>query len=195
MLPIYVDIDDILADTSSSLIHIAEKEFRKKVPFEELTSFDLKVSFDLTQDEYEGFLDMAHQPDEILNLAPIQEAIQALEQWSASGYQISIVTGRPTSTYDTTLAWLTRHEVPYDNFFMVNKYARPSMDETIALPMQAFSEMKFHFAVEDSYDMAVYLAHSMDTQVLLYDRPWNRSTNHNRKIKRFRSWEELKRLP
>ena len=195
MLPIYVDIDDVLADTSSSLIHIAEKEFHKKVPFEELTSFDLKKSFDLTQGEYEYFLDLAHQPDEILSMEPIQEAIQALKQWMASGYEISIVTGRPTSTYDTTLAWLAHNHVPYHHFYMVNKYARPGMDETIALPMQAFSEMKFQFAVEDSYDMAVYLAHSMDTRVLLYDRPWNRSTNHNRKIKRFRSWEELKRLP
>ena len=42
MPPIYVDIDDVLADTSGALINIAEKEFQRKVPFEELTSFDLK---------------------------------------------------------------------------------------------------------------------------------------------------------
>ena len=195
MFPIYVDIDDVLADTSSALIDIAEKEFHKKVPFEELTSFDLKVSFDLTQEEYETFLEMAHQPDEILNLMPIQEAIQAINQWMASGYEISIVTGRPTATYKTTLEWLALHEVPYDHFFMVDKYARPGMDDTIALSMQAFSEKKFHFAIEDSYEMAVYLAKNMDTQVLLYDRPWNRSANQNKNIKRFRSWEEVYRLP
>lgn len=191
MLPIYVDIDDILADTSSCLIHIAEKEFHKKVPFAELTSFDLKVSFDLTQDEYEHFLEMAHQPDEILNIAPIPDAIKTLRQWMASGYEISIVTGRPTTTYETTQEWLAVHQVPYDHFFMVNKYARQGMDNKIALSMQALSEMKFQFAIEDSYDMAVHLADSMGTQVLLYDRPWNRGPNLNGKIKRFRSWEEL----
>lgn len=191
MLPIYVDIDDVLADTSSCLIHIAEREFRKKVPFEEFTSFDLKVSFDLTQHEYEHFLEMAHQPDEILNIAPIPDAIAALRQWMASGYEISIVTGRPTTTYETTLDWLAAHNIPNDHFFMVNKYARPGMDESIALSMQALSEMKFQFAVEDSYDMAVHLADNMDTQVLLYDRPWNRGPALNGKIRRFQSWDEL----
>jgi len=191
MFPIYVDIDDVLADTSRCLIKIAEKEFRKKVPFEALTSFDLKVSFDLTHDEYEHFLEMAHQPDEILNIAPVPDAIKALRQWMASGYEISIVTGRPTTTYETTMEWLAAHNVPHDHFFMVNKYARPGMDESIALSMQSLSEMAFHFAIEDSYDMAVYLAVKMDTQVLLYDRPWNRGPGLNGKIKRFRNWNEL----
>ena len=191
MLPIYIDIDDVLADTSSALIHLAEKEFHKKIPFDKLTSFDLKVSFDLTQDEYEHFLRLAHEPDEILGLAPFTEAIKTVRQWIASGHEICIVTGRPTSTYKTTLKWLTRHDVPYDHSYMVNKYARPGMDETIALSMEAFSEMKFQFAIEDSYDMAVYLADSMDRPVFLYDRPWNRSANHNGNIKRFRTWGEL----
>ena len=191
MLPIYVDIDDVLADTSSCLIHIAEKEFRKKVPFEELISFDLKVSFDLTQDEYDHFMEMVHQPDEILNIAPIPDAIQALRHWMASDYEISIVTGRPTTTYDTTLEWLTRHEVPYDHFFIVDKYSRQGMDNKMALSMQALSKMKFCFAIEDSYDMAVHLAGSMDTEVFLYDRPWNRGPGLNGKIRRFQSWEEI----
>ena len=191
MPPIYVDIDDVLADTSGSLINIAEKEFQKQVPFEELTCFDLKISFDLTQEEYELFLNLAHEPDIILGLEPYSDAIDAVKRWIASGNEICIVTGRPTTTYETTLEWLARNNVPFNDFFMVNKYARPGMDDTIALSMQAFSEMKFQFAVEDSYDMAVYLAETMDTQVFLYDRPWNRSTNLNGKIKRFQNWVEI----
>jgi uncharacterized HAD superfamily protein len=195
MLPIYVDIDDVLADTSSCLIEIAEKEFCKRVAFEELTSFDLMTSFCLSRKEYEHFLAMAHQPDEILNLAPIPEAIQTLEKWASSGHEIFVVTGRPTSTHDTTLEWLARHEVPYDRFFMVNKYARPGMDEAIALSMPAFSKMKFQFAIEDAYDMAVHLAETMDTRVLLYDRPWNRGPDRNGNIRRFRWWDELQDIP
>lgn len=192
MLPIYVDIDDVLANTSRSLINIAEKEFHNKIPFEKFTSFDLKVSFNLSQDEYEYFLEMAHKPNEILGMEPVHEAIEALQHWAASGYEISIVTGRPTATYETTQEWLAVHEVPYDHFFIVDKYARQGMDNKIALSMQALSEMKFCFAVEDSYDMAVYLAESMDTKVFLYDRPWNRFPKLNKKINRFRSWEELR---
>lgn len=191
MLPIYVDIDDVLADTSRALIDLAESAFGKKVAFKDLRSFDLKASFDLTQAEYELFLAMAHEPAEILGLEPFADAIDAVKHWITSGHEICIVTGRPTTTYETTLAWLARHHVPFDHFFMVNKYARPGMDKTIALSMQAFSEMQFRFAIEDSYDMAVHLADSMDTPVFLYDRPWNRATNRSRKIKRFQQWEEI----
>ena len=194
MLPIYVDIDDVLADTSQELIDLAENAFGKKVAFNDLRSFDLKVSFDLTQEEYDHFLEMAHEPDEILGLQPFPEAIDAVRHWMATGHEICIVTGRPTTTYETTLKWLARHHVPFDHFYMVNKYARPGMDETIALSMQAFSEMKFQFAIEDSYDMAVHLADSMDTPVFLYDRPWNRGPNLNGKIKRFRGWNELQAI-
>jgi uncharacterized HAD superfamily protein len=191
MLPIYVDIDDVLADTSRALIDLAESVFGKKVAFHDLRSFDLKVSFDLTQAEYEQFLETAHAPDEILGLQPFTDAIDAVRHWMASGHEICIVTGRPTSTHKTTLKWLTRHDVPFDHFYMVNKYARPGMDETIALSMPAFSEMKFQFAVEDSYDMAVHLADSMDTPVFLYDRPWNRGPALNGNIRRFQRWDEL----
>ena len=191
MLPIYVDIDDVLADTSGALIDLAESAFGKKVAFSDLKSFDLKVSFGLTQEEYEHFLNLAHEPDEILGLLPYTEAIDAVQHWVTSGHEICIVTGRPTSTYETTLEWLARHDVPFDDFFMVNKYARPGMDETIALPMQAFSEMKFQFAIEDSHDMAVYLADNMNTQVFLYDRPWNRGPALDGKIRRFQSWDEI----
>ena len=51
--------------------------------------------------------------------------------------------------------------------------------------------MTFSFAIEDSFDMAVYLADTMDTPVYLYDRPWNRTFNRNRKIKRFQNWEDV----
>jgi uncharacterized HAD superfamily protein len=100
MLPIYVDIDDVLADTSGALIDLAESTFGKKVAFNDLKSFDLKVSFDLTQEEYEHFLNLAHKPNEILGLDPYTEAIDAVRRWTASGHAISIITGRPTSTYE-----------------------------------------------------------------------------------------------
>ncbi len=194
MPPIYIDIDDVLADTSRSLIDIAESDFDKKVPFEKLTSFDLQVSFNLSRGEYKRLMEVAHRPDQILGLEPVHEAIEALQQWVVSGYEISIVTGRPTATHATTLEWLAMHKIPFDHFFMVDKYSRPGMDTDIALSMQALSEMKFCFAIEDSYDMAVHIADKMDTPVFLFDRPWNRSPNLNNRIKRFRSWKELQHI-
>ena len=75
MLPVYVDLDDVLSDTTKSFIKILECEFGKKVNFEDIFSFDLKVSFNLTEIEFEHFFQMVHQPDVILEFAPIEGAI------------------------------------------------------------------------------------------------------------------------
>ena len=85
MLPIYVDIDDVLADTAGALIDLAESAFGKTVAFNDLKSFDLKVSFDLTQEEYEYFLNLAHEPDKILGLSPYTEAIGAVQAIEEAG--------------------------------------------------------------------------------------------------------------
>ena len=113
MLPIYVDFDDVLADTTSAFLKILKLEFGKSVNFEDIFSFDLKASFDLSESEFEHFFQRVHQPEVIMEFAPIEGAVGVLEEWVKLGYQISIVTGRLTSAYAASLDWLSKHKVPY----------------------------------------------------------------------------------
>ncbi len=191
MLPIYVDFDDVLSETTSAFLKILELEFGKRVNFEDIFSFDLKASFNLSDREYEDFFHRVHQADVIMSFAPIEGAIDALEGWVKLGYQISIVTGRLTSAHDASLDWLAKHDVPYHSFTMVNKYARGNIDSKIAVSMEVFSEMKFSLAVEDSATMALHLSQKMGIPVALIDRPWNRTANLNPKISRYTSWYDI----
>jgi hypothetical protein len=191
MLPIYVDFDDVLSDTTSAFLKILELEFGKRVNFEDIFSFDLKASFNLSDREYEDFFHRVHQADVIMSFAPIEGAIDALEGWVKLGYQISIVTGRLTSAHDASLDWLSKHDVPYHSFTMVDKYARGNIDSKIAVSMEVFSEMKFSLAVEDSATMALHLSQKMGIPVALIDRPWNRRTDLNHRISRYTSWYDI----
>ena len=191
MSPIYVDFDDVLSDTTSAFLKILKLEFGKSVNFEDIFSFDLKVSFKLTESEYEHFFQRVHQPEVIMAFDPMEGAIGALEDWVTLGYQISIVTGRLTSAYEASLAWLSKHDVPFHSFIMVDKYSRKNIDKKIAVSMQEFSKMRFSLAVEDSATMARYLSQKMDIQVVLIDRPWNRGTNLNHIIRRYKSWSDI----
>jgi len=191
MQPIYVDIDDVLCNTARALMALLEQAFKKRVSYDSITSFDLKVSFGLTQDEYEHFMHLAHRPDQILSMDPIPEAIETLKKWMDSGYDITIVTGRPTPTHDTTLKWLTSNNVPFSEFLMVDKYSRAEKDAPEAITLEDLSKMKFHAAVEDSYDMAQLIADRMTIPVYLVDRPWNRAPGLNGNIKRFSNWRDL----
>jgi uncharacterized HAD superfamily protein len=109
MLPIYVDFDDVLADTTSAFLKILELEFGKRVNFEDIFSFDLQASFGLGESEFEHFFQRVHQPEVIMAFAPIEGAVGVLQEWITLGYQISIVTGRLTSAYAASLDWLSKH--------------------------------------------------------------------------------------
>jgi uncharacterized HAD superfamily protein len=191
MSPIYVDFDDVLSDTTSAFLKILKLEFGKSVDFEDIISFDLKVSFKLTESEYEHFFQRVHQPEVIMAFDPMEGAIGALEDWVKLGHQISIVTGRLTSAYEASLDWLSKHDVPFHSFMMVDKYSRKNIDKKIAVSMEELSDMKFSFAVEDSAKMALHLSQKMGIPVALIDRPWNRGTNLNHKISRYKSWYDI----
>lgn len=191
MKPIYVDMDDVLTESTKAFIQIIHREFGRSIRFEDIHSFDLKTSFGLSDDEFDHFFDLAHQPDAILSYAPMEGAIESLRDWSRKGCDISIVTGRLTSAYDASKQWLSDHKVPYTSFFTVNKYGRENMDPTLSISLEQLSEKQFCFAVEDSADMARYLSLNMQIPVFLYDRPWNRKFETNGSIKRFNSWKAL----
>jgi len=192
MFPIYVDLDDVLAATVKAFIAIVKQEFGKTVVNEQITDFDLKKSFDLSQQEYDHLFDMAHRPEEILKMDTITGAVDVLSAWSKKGHPIAIVTGRLTSTYDSSLEWLAKHQVPYDSFTIVDKYNRPNMDPDIAITLDQLSKMEFSLAVEDSAAMATFLSNDMNTSVALLDRPWNRKIRLNTNVNRYSAWEDLK---
>ena len=191
MLPIYVDFDDVLSDTTSAFLKILQREFGKIVNFEDIFSFDLKASFNLTDSEYAHFFQRVHQADVIMSFAPMLGAISALESWANRGYQIAIVTGRLTCAHEASLEWLAKYDVPYHSFTMVDKYSRGNSDPRIAVSMEAFSELKFSLAVEDSANMAMHLSQKMGIPVALIDRPWNRHVDLNHRISRYTSWHDI----
>ncbi len=193
MLPIYVDLDDVLSETTQACSELLKREYGREVRFEQITSFNLQEAFGLTQREYDYFFELIHRPEEILRFEPVDGAIEVLTNWAARGYEIVIVTGRLTSTYESSLEWLHSHKVPYDSFIMVDKYSRPDTDHRIAISMDELPEKKFSLAVEDSLFMAEYISQTMDTRVALYDRPWNRAQSIFDKIERCATWNRIGR--
>ena len=187
---IYVDMDDVLCETARALLAIAEREFGKTIPYDQLNTFEVGEACGLAMREIEELFRLAHHPEELLAMAPIGEAISVLARWAGSGHEIAIVTGRPPSTYDASRAWLARYEVPHHDFVMVDKYGRFATENTIAITLPELAERRFSFAVEDSPMMARFLASEMKVPVALLDRPWNQMDDHPL-ITRLKSWSEI----
>jgi uncharacterized HAD superfamily protein len=191
MTSIYIDIDDVLAESCQTFLHVLEREFDKKVSFSQITDFDLKKSFGLTDEEYQRFFDCIHQPDEMICHTPVPGARSTVQGWHDRGYEICILTGRPADAKEVSVQWLERHAFSYHRFQIVNKYGRKGSEGNGSISLQDLSRHSFDLAVEDSAQMAVFLSETMQVPVALLDRPWNRGFSFGEKVHRCRDWQEI----
>ena len=190
---IYVDLDDVLCETARHFLVIVAREFNKRIAYEDLTNFAIGSSCGLRPAETDELYRIVHRPDELMQMAPIDGAIATLQQWANNGYEIAIVTGRPPESYEPSLAWLTRHRVPYASFCMVDKYSRFATDNTIAIRLDELAQQKYCWAVEDSLPMAKFPASRMELPVALIDCPWNRASADHANVGRYADWPTLAR--
>ena len=191
---IYVDVDDVVSRTTETYPGVVAQEFGKLVSFEDLTSFDLKLCFQLTDNEFQYFFDLVHQPNFLLEFEPVDGAIQTLNAWADMGHVIDIVTGRPTSAQEATLGWLEKYDVPFRGFIMVDKYNRPGNDMSLVISKEELSMMDYNLAVEDSPEMAMFLARDMDVSTALIHRPWNRACTVHDNLVRCVSWDDVRSM-
>lgn len=195
---IYVDVDDVLADATASLIVLARDLFGREVDYESCHSFDLGESFGLTPAQRDALLDAAHEDVAVESMRPVEGAAEILLAWQETGHEVHIVTGRPPSTLPATRRWLASMQMPHSSIASVDKYGRQAHLEE-AVPLRALAERRFEVAIEDSLSMAGFLAEETGARVLLLDRPWNRDLSRipagtRRKVQRVVSWAEISSL-
>ena len=188
---IYVDLDDVLCQAARHFLLVVKREFGKRVDYEQLTNFDVGHSCVLTAAEREKLYEVVHRPDELLSMAPIGEATEALRGWHEQGFDIAIVTGRPPDSYEASIAWLVKHGIAHSSFTVVDKYSRFATENTVAISLADLARRRFCWAVEDSLPMAQYLAGTMNVPVALLDCPWNRAESEPAGINRFQSWRAI----
>ena len=188
---IYVDLDDVLCQTARHFLVIVEREFGKRVGYEQLTNFDIGTSCGLQSEEREHLYRVVHEQDELMKIAPIEAAIAVLRQWVEAGFAIAIVTGRPPDSYEPSIAWLQRYQVPHRWFTMVDKYSRFATENTVAIGLDELAARQYCWAVEDSLPMAQYLGGEMGVPVALIDCPWNRALTNHPSVDRFTDWRSV----
>ncbi|MDH3744227.1 MAG: bifunctional metallophosphatase/5'-nucleotidase [Acidobacteriota bacterium] len=197
---IYVDLDDVLSETGRAFVAVLERDFGRTVDFEDMESFDLGASFNLSHKELAAFFVAAHRDEVLSGLDPMAGAVDVLNDWAMAGYEISIVTGRPPSTEAASRRWLDRHQVPHHSLTFVDKYSRdihPGAgveEKTAPVSLETLAQRQFSFAVEDSMDMARFMAGTVGVEVSLIDRPWNRKSARVEGVSRCVNWQEVRAL-
>lgn len=192
----YVDYDDCLCETARAFIEIAERLFGKHIPYEEIHSFNLQESFSLTEDEYKQLMDEGHRPEILLSYEQTPGASETLNAWMDQGHEVCIITGRPGSTFEESRRWLDIHGLQRAGLFFFDKYGRDTSEPHggVKLEPEAYYQMKFDYAIEDSPKAFRFFDHLPGMKVLVFDRPWNREcavpgTNYFRCA----DWEQIRK--
>ena len=192
---IYVDFDDCLCESGRSFARLVHELFGKDVPYEEMHHFNLQKAFDLTDEQYERLLIKGHEPEVHLSLEETPGASSVIREWIRNGHEVSIITGRPYSTYEVSRLWLDRHGLQDAELYCLDKYGRENTDgdRRFSLKPEDYFRMKFDYAVEDSPLAFEFFDHLPELQVMVFDRPWNRmhelpGSNYHR----CRDWESIR---
>lgn len=166
---------------------------------EDVTAFDLAISFGLDEDDFLRFMERAHADEVLDSIVPRAGVESVLHEWRGVGLGLEVVTGRPPSTGAVTRRWLARCGIPHDSVEFVDKYGRPDWrgGSEVATPMAELGRRQHYvLAVEDSLEMAQFLVERLDVTVALLDRPWNRETGALpgavlSRVHRCAGWEEI----
>ncbi|MCY3760786.1 MAG: hypothetical protein OXH50_06010 [Gemmatimonadetes bacterium] len=196
---LYVDLDDVIGETAQRLLVMAEQEYGLRVPFEEVTSFDLDAVFGMDAEETADFYRRSNEADVLSGVALREGAVESLAACRARGIEVWVVTGRPAASRELTRAWLADRGVPHDELVFVDKYGKMQQEEAFPvdpaglLSLEELADLEFGAAVEDHLGMARILAGSMRTPVMLMDRPWNRDPEADAHplITRCRDWQAV----
>ncbi len=194
---IYVDFDDCLCETARYFSVLVKKLFGMDVAYEQIRYFNLQKSFSLPDEEYEYMMIEAHKPEALLSFAETPGAAGVVNEWIDRGYEVSVITGRPYSSYEPSRAWLDQHGFERAGLFCLNKYGRDTFikNSEFNLEPEDYYKMHFDYAVEDSPDAFQFFRHLPELKVMVFDRPWNRECGFPTDgYTRCYDWETIKRM-
>ena len=161
-----------------------------------LTINDSRAFF-LTDKQYEELMIEGHKPEVLLAYEETPGAAECVNGWIDNGHNVSIITGRPFSSYEPSREWLDRHGLGRVRLYCLNKYGRDSFikNSDFSLELEDYYKMHFDYAVEDSPHAFKFFDHLPELRVLVYDRPWNRKSElPGENYTRCSDWEMIRSM-
>ena len=201
---IYVDVDDVLAQTGRMFLGVLAREFGRSVAFEQIHSYHLGDSFE--SGARRARTSSCAWPTSPRPWRRSSRCPAPPRRWPAGGgrgYEIFVVTGRPPVTREMhpRLARSPRHgvhRVPLPGQVLEVLQRPAGADAGDALPWRICPGSSFTLAVEDFPGTVEHLAGTLGVPVALFDRPWNRKVaepvgDGGAPIVRCRDWAEIRR--
>ena len=192
MTRIHIDIDDTIADTTSTFLDFMEHKYKFKVNKEKLNEHAYnKIICELMKNERDYFREF-EKSNFYSKILPVKNAQKVINNLSKSN-ELILISGRDSSRIQATKKWIDEF---FPNCFLelhlVNQYPREG-EEKGPKKVELCKNLNCGFSVDDDSSTAISLA-ELGVKVILFTQPWNKNASLNGNIKRVNTWHEINNL-
>ncbi len=187
-----IDADGVLTDMSGFNYEYGEKFFGHK-PVNTAGYTTAEIFGESKKREF--LFGLRHFYDYCSRLSPRENAVEVCRNLTADGHKLYVITARKFSTMKNPLgslsrslfrSWTAKNELPLDSIMFCSE------DNTPSQKLRYCRQISADIMIDDKPDIALFLAENGMT-VLLFDAPYNQSTEH-KNITRVKSWDEILRF-
>lgn len=164
-----IDIDDVLGSFSAVLNPALNRTFKRNVSVEQWTDFVMTAHYDIS---HQQFHDVIIDQDLLSSIVPYTGTKRALTLLRQAGLGVVLITSRGYHPrgLEVTKAWLTKHDLPYDDLIIKPEGMTKAQAAAEKYPGG------FAFMVDDyepNLDQMGFAG--MARELALIDEPWNRA--------------------
>jgi 5'(3')-deoxyribonucleotidase len=185
---IAIDIDDVLAPTTSCLANWHNRVYKTNLTVEDFHSFQWWDVWGGTEDEAIAKAFEFFKSDDFFSMKPIAGSVEAIRQLSKK-FDLAIVTARQNIVKEQTLIWIERH---YPNCFTnVMHGNHHSHEGEVFTKPEMCQNIGATIFIDDVPNHALACA-ELGLKVFLFgDYPWNRSVDTLADVIRVKNWKEI----
>lgn len=175
-LKIGMDLDGVVVDLVEAMIPLLSAKANRQISKSDIVTFDIGQALSIETAEMDKIWRHVIQDGFYATAPAISGAIEGL--YAIRHHEIWFVSSRPKEAKRQTEEWLNRYRVDYA-YLILN-----DSQKNVAV------RYNFHICVEDNLDRALQVVNA-GIHSLLFDQPWNQSTELPKGCIRVRTWHEI----
>ena len=177
------DIDGVVADTMSSFIYVAKKEFGiNGIKKEQITSYWLENCLPIPEDIITAIIKRILEDPFGTKLAPMEGAVDVLRKISRFS-RLVFITARPVREPVEEWLWVNLKGIPKTQIKIIATGKHEIKAEIL-------KELKISYFLDDHLETCKRIC-ERGLKAIVYDHPWNQGETPFLRVK---NWHEIKRL-
>lgn len=178
-----VDLDDVILNTSYRILKCVNAYYESDYKWEDIYCYSIEDAFNLDKEVVDYCVQVALQSE----IEPVYGAINILN-WLTKTEEVwvSVVTRRRNDLLSFTTDYLNKIGLKYYSLFLTHESDSKMTKSDVA------NSLKMNVFIEDSPETIKDLYEKTNCDILVMDKPWNRTISENDRIYIVNNWMQIR---